>query len=337
MKRKTLKNNVVTKVVAGLLAVVVFWGSGAVTQAEEEEQYTAQPGSVCMNSETNAWSKSFFIPTQVYQAGGEFYVADAYHQQVLHSSSVASNPESWSIMANGLYRPHATASDGVIYVVVDTDNNRVVTYMKTENGYQMLESIPDVGIRPHYIVYDKVTASFYVWSSMTDTMYVYRRDQKTNQLKLSKAVRIKELDGCYTRSFTIEGGTIFFPCVAKSAIFAVNKKSFKVRAVYPVETALSEMVQVLHIQNYYYLVTSNDSTREKEPKFVRATSLAGFGNGSYEDVKSMFGGMDGNPYYITQGEDGHFYCPVIEGSGEDYICQFDIQNDTICNVLQYFY
>lgn len=55
MKRKTLKNNVVTKVVAGLLAVVVFWGSGAVTQAEEEEQYTAQPGSVCMNSETNAW------------------------------------------------------------------------------------------------------------------------------------------------------------------------------------------------------------------------------------------------------------------------------------------
>lgn len=336
MKRKTLKNNVVTKVVAGLLAVVVFWGSGAVTQAEEEEQYTAQPGSVCMNSETNAWSKSFFIPTQVYQAGGEFYVADAYHQQVLHSS-VASNPESWSIMANGLYRPHATASDGVIYVVVDTDNNRVVTYMKTENGYQMLESIPDVGIRPHYIVYDKVTASFYVWSSMTGTMYVYRRDQKTNQLKLSKAVRIKELDGCYTRSFTIEGGTIFFPCVAKSAIFAVNKKSFKVRAVYPVETALSEMVQVLHIQNYYYLVTSNDSTREKEPKFVRATSLAGFGNGSYEDVKSMFGGMDGNPYYITQGEDGHFYCPVIEGSGEDYICQFDIQNDTICNVLQYFY
>ena len=28
MKRKTLKNNVVTKVVAGLLAVVVFLGSG---------------------------------------------------------------------------------------------------------------------------------------------------------------------------------------------------------------------------------------------------------------------------------------------------------------------
>ena len=77
MKRKTLENNVVTKVVAGLLAVVVFLGSGAVTQAEEEERYTAQPGSVCMNSETNAWSKSFFIPTQVYQAGGEFYVADA--------------------------------------------------------------------------------------------------------------------------------------------------------------------------------------------------------------------------------------------------------------------
>ena len=43
MKRKTLKNNVVTKVVAGLLAVVVFLGSGAVTQAEEEERIM-EPG-----------------------------------------------------------------------------------------------------------------------------------------------------------------------------------------------------------------------------------------------------------------------------------------------------
>lgn len=331
-QKRTIKS-----VLCAALSAVLLLQSGVTVAAEEEAAPMSQPGEVYAYDAGNLYGDRFFVPTQVYQYGGEFYIADAYHQQVLHSSNAASAPYDWHPIGMGLNRPHAIASDGTIYLVVDTDNNRIVTYTKTEAGYQLVESIPDVGIRPHYVVYDKSTAQFYVWSSMTGVMYIYKRSAKGLNLVLKKAVRIKELDGYYTRSFTIDGENILFPCVGRSAVYVVNKKSFKVKGVYPVASELSEMVQILHVQNYYYLVTSHDDSGEKSPRLVRAASLAGFGNGSYEDIRDQFGDMNGIPYYITQGEDGHFYTPVIEGNVNSYICRFDIENDAITNVVNMFY
>ena len=324
-------------IVCAALSVVLLLQGSVTVSAEEEAAPMSQPGEVYAYNAGNLYGDSFFVPTQVYQYGGEFYIADAYHHQVLYSSNAASAPEEWHPVGMGLNRPHAIASDGTIYLVVDTDNNRIVTYAKTEAGYQLIESIPNVGIRPHYVEYDKGTGQFYVWSSMTGVMYIYKRSAKGLNLILKKAARIKDLDGYYTRSFTIDGGDILFPCVGRSAVYVVNKKNFEVKAVYPVAAELSEMVQLLHIQNYYYLVTSNDASGEKAPRLVRAAGLADFGNGSYEDIRDRFGDMNGIPYYITQGEDGHFYTPVIEGNVNSYICRFDIENDAITNVVNMFY
>ena len=324
-------------IVCAALSVVLLLQGSVTVLAEEEAAPMSQPGEVYAYNAGNLYGDSFFVPTQVYQYGGEFYIADAYHHQVLHSSNAASAPYEWHPVGMGLNRPHAIASDGTIYLVVDTDNNRIVTYAKTEAGYQLIESIPNVGIRPHYVEYDKGTGQFYVWSSMTGVMYIYKRSAKGLNLILKKAARIKDLDGYYTRSFTIDGGDILFPCVGRSEVYVVNKKNFKVKAVYPVAAELSEMVQLLHIQNYYYLVTSNDASGEKAPRLVRAAGLADFGNGSYEDIRDQFGDMNGIPYYITQGEDGHYYTPVIEGNVNSYICRFDIENDVIRNVINMFY
>lgn len=324
-------------IVCAALSVVLLLQGSVTVLAEEEAAPMSQPGEVYAYNAGNLYGDSFFVPTQVYQYGVEFYIADAYHHQVLHSSNAASAPYEWHPVGMGLNRPHAIASDGTIYLVVDTDNNRIVTYAKTEAGYQLIESIPNVGIRPHYVEYDKGTGQFYVWSSMTGVMYIYKRSAKGLNLILKKAARIKDLDGYYTRSFTIDGGDILFPCVGRSEVYVVNKKNFKVKAVYPVAAELSEMVQLLHIQNYYYLVTSNDASGEKAPRLVRAAGLADFGNGSYEDIRDQFGDMNGIPYYITQGEDGHYYTPVIEGNVNSYICRFDIENDVIRNVINMFY
>jgi hypothetical protein len=330
MRKKLLSGK---RILSLVLAAAFVLQSGISVDAEGEETVVkSQPGEVYAYNAENIYRDSFFVPTQVYNFGGEFFIADAYNQQVLHTNNVSNAPCGWNPVGMGLNRPHAIASDGTIYLVVDTDNNRVVTYTKTESGYQLVESIENVGIRPHYTVYDSATGQFYVWSSMTGTMYIYKRAQNGLGLTLKSTQTIKDLEGCYTRSFTIDNGTIYFPCVGRSAIYAVNKSNFKVKAIYPVSSEISEMVQVIHVQNYYYLVTSADSAKEKQPMIVRANTLAGFGNGTYEDVRSMFGDMNGIPYYITQGEDGHFYTPIIEGSCHPYICSFDIVNDAITNV-----
>lgn len=332
------KSTFLKKMMCFLLAGALLLQGGMVSRAEEVETGAmSQPGEVYSYHADNQHSWAFFVPTQVYNFGGEFYLSDAYNHQILHTDNVKNAPEGWHPVGMGLNRPHAIASDGTIFLALDTDNNRVVTYTKTDAGYQLVQSIENVGVRPHYTVYDKATGQFYVWSSMTGTMYIYKRVKNSLSVVLKSTRRIKDLDGCYTRSFTMDGSTIYFPCVAKGAIYAVRKSDFKVKAVYPVVSDLTEMVQVLHVQNYYYLVTSRDGHSDKAARIVRATSLAGFGNGSYEDIIGQFGDIDGIPYYITQGEDGHFYAPIIEGSGQDYICSFDIQNDQIVNVEHYKY
>ncbi|MCM1064887.1 MAG: hypothetical protein NC420_10540 [Eubacterium sp.] len=336
MKAGKKQRKWIERMLAFLLAAV-FCAASALTvyaEGEEEEREKAKPGDLYLYGASNAHREGFNVPTQVYSVNGEYFIADAYNHQILYTNNYYNAPGDWQLMGDKLYRPHAIASDGTIYVVVDTDNNRIVTYAKTEAGFQVIECFDNVGERPHYIEYDAKTKQFYVWSSMTGTMYIYKRAANGLTLTLKKTAYIKDLDGCYTRSFTIDGNRIYLPSMGRNAIYVVNKSNFKVIAVYPVSAELGGMVQVRHEQNYYYLVTSTDAAGDQsKATIVRSSSLSGFVEGSYEDIRGKFPELDGIPYYITHLEDGHYYTPVIVGQTLPYICRFDIINDEITNVV----
>lgn len=335
MKTEKRQTKLVKRVLVFLLAAALCVGSALTVCAEgEEEREKSKPGDVHLYGELNSHTECFHVPTQVYGINGEFFMMDAYNQQILYTDNYYNAPSDWQVMGDKLYRPHAIASDGTLYVAVDTDNNRVVTYAKTEVGFEVVECFDNVGERPHYIEYDAKTKQFYVWSSMTGTMYVYKRAANSLALTLKKTAYIKDLDGCYTRSFTIDGNKIYLPSMGQGAIYVVNKNNFKVTNVYPVSDELAGMVQVRHEQNYYYLVTSTDAAGDQsKATIVRSSSLAGFVEGSYEDIRGMFPELDGVPYYITHMEDGHYYTPVIVGQTPPYICRFDIVDDQITNVI----
>lgn len=338
MKKQRIKISFMKKVLSTALALSMLLSCGAIAYAEEEAREKSKPGDLCAYDEPNGSPECFNVPTQVYSVNGEYYIADAYNQQILHTNNYYNAPEGWHPVGTKLFRPHAIASDGTIFMVVDTDNNRVVTYAKNEVGYQVVECFENVGVRPHYVEYDASTKQFYVWSSMTGTMYIYKRVNNGLNVKLRKTAYIKALDGCYTRSFTIDGNKIYLPSMGKNAIYVVNKKNFKVLAVHPVSGELGGMVQVRHEQNYYYLVTSSDASGDQtKATIVRSSKLSGFVDGQYEDIRCKFPELDGVPYYITHLEDGHYYTPVIVGQTSPYICRFDIVNDEITNVVNLKY
>lgn len=335
MKRSRWSNILLS--VSLTFAMVAVAGLSVLAEGEEAREMS-KPGDLCRFEDANPAPEGFNVPTHVYSVNGDFFIADAYNQQVLHTRNYYNAPESWQVMGNKMYRPHAIASDGSLYMVVDTDNNRVVTYTKNDQGFRVEQTFDNVGVRPHYVEYDAPTKQFYVWSSMTGTMYIYKRVNGTSTVKLRKTARIKDLDGCYTRSFTIDGNNIYLPSMGKSAIYVVNKRTFKVKAIHPVCSELAGMVQVRHEQNYYYLVTSTDASGDQsKAAIVRSKSLSGFVAGSYEDIHSKFPDMDGIPYYISHLEDGHYYTPVLLGQTRPYICQFDIVNDEITNVVNIKY
>ena len=257
------------------------------------------------------------VSTQQVNLNGIDFIVDTYHDRILYNDTGVPgyNLFSWKVMADDFNKPHSISSDGLIYLVTDTDNSRVATYTRLPSGeFIELQSFNNVGIRPHYCVYDAPTASFYVWSSYTGEMYIYKRTAGTYMVTLSAVKKIPALFGLYTRSFTIDGNNILLCSQGAGGIVVVNKKTFGFVGAYPVPAELGGVVQVVHVGGHYYLTTSSDRYGNMNMAMtVRSTSLAGFMSlATCEDVTAKLGGVSGMqiPYYITECN-GLFYTRLI--------------------------
>lgn len=250
--------------------------------------------------------ESTYVSTQTTYMNGLYFTVDCYHDRIIYAEpeNVGTNTSRWKIMADDLNRPHSICSDGMIYLVTDTDNNRVVTYTRIKTGeFIELQSFENVGIRPHYCVYDEASASFYVWSSYTGEMFIYKRPSRGYTLRLDSVKKLDYLNGVYTRSFTIDGNNILLCSQGAGGIISVDKRTFALRGVYPVSDELGGVVQVSHIGAHYYLTVSSDRFGDQsKATIVRSATLGGFFYpGQYEDVNELLGGIKGTavPYYLT--------------------------------------
>ena len=262
------------------------------------------PGTV-FPVRTSEYAQSY-VSTQQVCLNGINFIVDTYHDRILYndSANIGSTLFSWKVMASDFNKPHSITSDGMIYLVTDTDNNRVATYTRLPSGeFIELQSFANVGIRPHYCEYDASTQSFYVWSSYTGEMYIYKRTQGTYMVTLSAVKKVDALFGLYTRSFTIDGNNIILTSQGAGGIVVVNKRTFKLVGAYPVPDQMGGVVQVAHVGGHYYLTTSSDRAGNMNMAATyRSTSLAGFMSlTTCEDVTARLGGVTGMqvPYYIT--------------------------------------
>ena len=301
----------------------------------------AAPGAgsgTVFSLKTSEYSESA-VSTQQVNLNGISFIVDTYHDRILYkdSENLGYNLFSWKVMADDFNKPHSISSDGSIYLVTDTDNNRVATYTRLPSGeFIELQSFENVGIRPHYCVYDAPTASFYVWSSYTGEMYIYKRTSGTYMVTLSAVKSIPALYGLYTRSFTIDGDNILLCSQGAGGIVVVNKRTFGFVGAYPVPDMLGGVVQVVHVGSHYYLTTSSDRFGNMNMAATyRSSSLAGFMSlATCEDVTTALGGASGLqiPYYITECG-GLYYVRLIgQASGyRDKGCVFT--EDALGNIL----
>lgn len=70
--------------------------------------------------------KNLKLPAQITRQGDYYFIVDTYNDQVLYASDLWKPIGAWRVMDRKLNKPHAIASDGSMYLVVDTDNNRAV-------------------------------------------------------------------------------------------------------------------------------------------------------------------------------------------------------------------
>ena len=150
------------------------------------------------------------VPTYITKLQDTYFLVDCYHDEIIYSDSLDRELNEWEVMTDEINRGHTIASDGVVYLTDDTENNRILVFEKEDGRFIHTQTFSDIGIRPHYIVYDETSGYFYALSSMTGELYVFSREKNSTRMGLKEVRSIEKLNGVYVRSFTIIGKEIYF-------------------------------------------------------------------------------------------------------------------------------
>jgi len=273
------------------------------------------------------YSSRLFTPTFITKLNDLYFIVDCWHHRILYSEKMGGPIDDWKILDDEITGPHSIATDGSIYVAEDTGRGRIFVYQQQAGEpFKRTQVIENVGIRPHRTIYDNDTRRFYVLSSKTQEIFIYRN--RDNQLELETKKALPFLQGKYTRSMSIIDGRMFFVS-GPDQISEVEYKdlSFELRQAYKIPSQWSESGNdIVKIGDYYYLSFS--------PKLlIRAKKLEAIINGEYENLTETFG-FRGFPYYITE-FDGRYYIPqVIESSG---IRSFSVDREGKINDIKRVY
>lgn len=273
------------------------------------------------------------VPTYITKLQDTYFLVDCYHDEIIYSDSLDRELNEWEVMTDEINRGHTIASDGVVYLTDDTENNRILVFEKEDGRFIHTQTFSDIGIRPHYIVYDETSGYFYALSSMTGELYVFSREKNSTRMGLKEVRSIEKLNGVYVRSFTIIGKEIYFVS-GNSTIIRARLKDLKILEEYPVSPEIAGMVQLTKIEDYYYITISTDVDFNQDyATFIRTKDLNSLASGGYEDIYDNFIG-GGTPYYITS-FDGHFYLTEHRIPGHS-VWQFDVEENEIVNVVPIF-
>lgn len=272
------------------------------------------------------------VPTYVTKVEDTWFIVDCYHNQVIYHDNLTDPLTDWQVMTDEIDKGHTLASDGLVYLVDDTENNRVLVFEKKEGVFYHTQTLDEVGNRPHYIVYDAPTDTFYVWSSMNGEMYLCRHDPDDSRMYLTEIRSVEALKDTYVRSFTIDGDDIYFVSgiPGTPAIIQADLSTFEVRKTYPVPDSMAGMVQLTFAEGNCYITVSTDITGSQDfATILRARNLKDLADGKYEDIYENFIG-GGTPYYITQ-IDNSYYLTEHRVPGHA-VWKFDITGDGVENV-----
>ena len=274
------------------------------------------------------------VPTYLTKIKDMYFIVDCYHNQVIYNENLTAPLYEWRVMTQDLSLPHTIAGDGMVYMIDDTERNRILIMEESVNlngqpVYIPTQEFNEIGDRPHYVIYHKETDTFYAWSSESGEMFLFRHPKDDSRMYLTEIRSIPSLAGIYVRSFTIIDDSIYFVS-GNSTIIEAKLSTFEIKKEYPVPNELAGMVQLTPIEDYYYITISTDITGNQDyATIIRTKDLDNLIKGEYEDVYDNFVG-GGTPYYIT-GIDDTWYLTEHRLPGHS-IWSFKVTDNQITDV-----
>ncbi len=280
------------------------------------------------------------VPTYITRVDDVWFIVDCYHNRVLFTDKLGTPIDQWNIMCNKAYYPHTIASDGTVYLIDDTELNRILVYEKVDGVFINTQVLFDIGNRPHYCAYDEISDTFYVWSSGTGEMYCLRRQADTSTVYLTDIKKIEQLSDIYVRSFTIIGDEVYFasgvsPSGARPQILVCDIDTFAVKRAIDVPDEMAGMVQIMPIDDMFYITVSTDITGNQDyATILRCKSLEDLAEGQYEDIYSEYFVGGGTPYNLSKVDDTYY---LTEHRLKDHqIWSFKVENKEVTQVTSVY-
>ena len=307
--------------------------------SEENMSYEGMVSNIEICAQKNTYD-TLNVATYITKIDNTYFMADCYHDQIIFHDNITDPLNEWSVLTNEVHYAHTIASDGTMILIDDTENNRLMVFQNTNEGYAHTQTLENIGMRPHYVQYDKKNQMFMAWSSITGEMYLLKRGAQPDEkgacpLYVDKVLKIDELFGVYVRSFTAMEDGIYFVSghnnqkIIKAVINNAGD-GFDIIQEYAVADEIAGMVQLTKIEDYYYITISTDNQENQDfATIIRTDSLEKLSAGDYEDIYDKFGLSDGTPYYITKIE-GRYY--MAHHRTSENIIAFDINDNRIENV-----
>lgn len=66
------------------------------------------------------------VPTYITKVEDTYFIVDCYNNQVIYNDDLTSPLYEWQVMTNDIAMGHTLASDGMVYLIDDTENNRIL-------------------------------------------------------------------------------------------------------------------------------------------------------------------------------------------------------------------
>lgn len=280
------------------------------------------------------------VATYITKVDETYFIADCYHNQIIYNKNLTDPLNQWNVLTDEVHYAHTIASDGVMFLVDDTENNRLLVFQKIRDSYVHTQTLENIGMRPHFVQYDAKNQMFLAWSSITGEMYFIKRADAPNQngyysLYIEKILKIDALYGVYVRSFTVIEDEFYFVSGHNNqkilkAVIDDSGDGFEILAEYPVADQIAGMVQLIKIGKFYYITVSTDNQENQDfATILRTDNLEKLVDATYEELYNQFGVSRGTPYYITE-IDGRYY--MAHHRTNENIIAFDINEDQIEHV-----
>ena len=68
------------------------------------------------------------VATYITKVDDTYFIADCYHNQIIYNENLTDPLNQWNVLTDKVHYAHTIASDGVMFLVDDTENNRLLVF-----------------------------------------------------------------------------------------------------------------------------------------------------------------------------------------------------------------